>query len=153
MQGISSRPYALGDLAACLRIFDSNVPTYFASEERAEFREYLEGVNATSQPYLVLVREASVVAGGGLYVEPGGHQARLSWGMVDRAFHGRGLGTILTEARLSLARTIPGVAEVGLETSQHTHGFYEKFGFIVTKVTPDGFGPGLDQWDMTLRLT
>lgn len=64
-----------------------------------------------------------------------------------------GTGTSLTLARLELARAIPDIAELIMDTSQHTHGFYEKFGFTVTKVTPDGFAPGLDRWDMTLGLT
>ena len=58
----------------------------------------------------------------------------------------------LTEARLALARTLPGVERLILSTSQHTQGFYAGFGFAVTAHTPDGFGPGLDRVDMALLL-
>lgn len=153
MQNIVSRPYTADDFSACLAIFDSNVPTYFAPEERAEFCEYLESVNDRDRPCLVLASNGSVVACGGLITEAGNRQARLAWGMVDRAFHGRGVGTRLTRARLALARATPGITELGLETSQHTHGFYEGFGFTVSKITPNGIASGLDRWDMTLRLT
>ena len=34
----------------------------------------------------------------------------------------------------------------------NTPRFYARFGFEPVKVTPDGFGPGIDQWDMVLQL-
>lgn len=137
-------------MGACLAIFDGNVPDYFAAAERAEFVAFLTGL-AVGAPYLVLVRDGQVVACGGLEIEPGG-RATLSWGMVDRAVQARGLGTRLTQARLAMARATPGVTELTLATSQHTQGFYARFGFVTTEVTPDGFGPCLDRWDMILRL-
>lgn len=152
MKDITFRPFAADDFDACLAMFYSNVPTFFAPEERADFCQFLESLNTEDRPYLVLVRNGSVVACGGLALEPEKQRASLAWGMVDRAFHGQGLGTGLTLARLELARAIPGIAELIMDTSQHTHGFYEKFGFTVSKVTPDGFAPGLDRWDMALRL-
>ncbi|CAN7374845.1 GNAT family N-acetyltransferase [Aminobacter sp. LjRoot7] len=153
MQDIVSRPYTSDDLAACLAIFDSNVPTYFAPEERADFCRFLESIASEGWPYLVLTTKGSIIGCGGLAVEPERKRASLAWGMVDKASHGQGLGTNLTLARLELARAMPDIAELTLDTSQHTHGFYEKFGFTVSKVTPDGIAPGLDRWDMTLRLT
>jgi len=72
--------------------------------------------------------------------------------MVDRHLHRQGLGTRLVQARLALARDNPLVDDVVLDTSQHTHGFCETFGFKMIKVTPDGYAPGLDRWDMALRI-
>lgn len=152
MTDVYSRPYLPKDRSACLAIFDGNVPTFFAARERLEFIDCLDAVNDTDQPYLVLIRNGAIVACGGLYVEPGTRQARLSWGMVDHALHRQGLGRHLTEARLALARGMPGIVEIGLATSQHSQGFYARLGFAVQKVTPDGLAPGLDQWDMVLRL-
>ncbi len=152
MNDIVCRPYAPDDRAACLSIFDSNVPTYFATSERADFRDYLDSTNSTDRPNLVLTRGGGVLACGGLIAPPDQRQARFAWGMVDRALHGRGLGTHLTRARLDMARAIPPITEVGLETSQHTHGFYAGFGFVITGITPDGLAPGLDRYDMVLRL-
>lgn len=148
-----SRPYTPDDFSACLAIFDSNVPTYFAPEERADCCECLGNVNAEHRPYIVLTRNGSVIACGGLTAETVNRQARLAWVMVDSALHGQGLGTSLTQAILTLARTTPDIAEVGLATSQHILGFYEGFGFTLSNIIPDGFGPGLDRCDMTLRLT
>lgn len=149
MVKVQSRRCGGADRAACLGVFDSNVPTFFAPQERAEFSRFLDACDRGA-PYLVLVHNGAVVACGGL--EIAAHSASLSWGMVDRACHGQGLGTQLTKARLALARSLPDLAEVVLATSQHTRGFYEGFGFAVARVTPDGFGPGLDRWDMRLSL-
>lgn len=152
MSDILSRPYEADDLSACLAIFDGNVPVFFAPEERVEFCEYLKSVDATTTRYLVLVRDGVVLACGGLTIDQAQRKASLSWGMVDRKLHGQRLGTRLTQARLTLARSVPGLLEVVLSTSQHTHGFYEGFGFKAWLVTPRGFGFTLDRWDMTLSL-
>jgi len=45
------RPYTAADRAACLAVFDSNVPASFAPDERAAFAAYLDGAGAR---YLVL---------------------------------------------------------------------------------------------------
>ncbi|MGB0506401.1 MAG: GNAT family N-acetyltransferase [Pikeienuella sp.] len=152
MTDMTSRPYAADDYAACLAIFDSNVPKFLAPEERVEFQEFLGAVNADDNLYSVLIRDSAIVACGGLYIERTKRQASLSWGMVDRRLHRQKLGSALTEARLALARSRPEVDVVTLATSQHTYPFYERFGFSVTKVTPDGFAKGLDCWDMSLRI-
>jgi len=59
---------------------------------------------------------------------------------------------MLTAARLRTACAAPGVEQVRFDTSQHTQGFYRRFGFVVEGITPDGYGPGLDRWDMLVRF-
>lgn len=152
MNEFISRPYKPDDFQACMAIFDSNVPTFFAPEERAEFYQFLGTVRAGDKPYLVITRDDRIIACGGIITEIERRKAGLTWGMVDRAFHGKGVGTDLTHARLALARANPDIDELTLATSQHTRGFYERFGFTVSNITANGFGAGLDRWDMTLRL-
>jgi ribosomal protein S18 acetylase RimI-like enzyme len=152
MHDIVSRPYNPDDFSACLSIFDSNVPTFFAPEERAEFCDFLNEINLTVTPYLVFTRNGLVVACGGLTIEAGARRVSLSWGMISRALHRQGLGTRLAQDRLVLARSLPGIGMMVLATSQHTYGFYEGLGFTVSKMTPDGFGAGLDRYDMELHL-
>ncbi len=152
MNDLLSRRYESRDFTRCLAIFDGNVPDFFAIAERAEFVDFLAGAAGGRQPYLVLIRNGLIVACGGLMIEAGKTQASLAWGMVERTRHGRGLGRHLTQARLALAQADPGITEVTLATSQHTQGFYAGFGFTVATVTTDGFAPGLDRWDMILRL-
>lgn len=142
------RPFRPDDITACLAIFDGNCPRFFAPSEREEFAAFLTAPHPADAPYLVLEDEGDILACGGIAVS--GPDAHLTWGMVARDRHGQRLGTRLTEARLALARTLPGVERLILSTSQHTQGFYAGFGFAVTAHTPDGFGPGLDRVDMAL---
>jgi ribosomal protein S18 acetylase RimI-like enzyme len=133
--------YGPSDLEACLTLFDSNVPDYFHTGERAEFEAFLRELPG---PYLVLRNDdGEVVACGGWAVGDGG-VADLCWGMVRGDLHGRGWGRRLTRARLNGIDANGGVRAVELRTSQHTDGFYAGFGFRVVETKPDGFGPGLD---------
>ena len=152
MSQLQTRPYKPQDLPACLVIFDSNVPAYFAASERQEFQSDLESLSPSTGAYLVLVDAGDIIACGGLGLSSDRQSVSLDWGMVRADRHGMGLGTRLTESRLTLARNLPGLVRLTLTTSQHTMGFYQGFGFAVASVTPGGFGPGLDRVDMVLPL-
>lgn len=143
------RPYGRADFAACLALFDGNVPEFFAPGERGEFVAFLEGGPAT--PYLVVERDGVVVACGGVSVGASGW-AVLDWGMVARSCQQAGIGRRLMAERLALARGMAGLRGVRLETSQRVCGFYERFGFCVTGVVAEGFGPGLDAVAMELEF-
>jgi predicted GNAT family N-acyltransferase len=146
---VTVRPYGAGDRGACLGLFDSNVPRFFSASERDDFAVYLD---APSGPYLVLERAGQIVACGGHASEADGTTGALCWGMADGALHGTGLGRRLTEARIEAARQTPGLTALRLSTSQHTEGFYRRYGFQTVRLTPDGFGPGLDEHEMRLEL-
>lgn len=151
MYEVTPCPYESADKIGCLNVFDTNVPKFFAEDERAVFSDFLDGP-VLKRHYLVLRIQDEVVACGGLKVLETGKSAFLSWGMVAQPYHGKGIGRVLTEARLHLARQTTGIKKVTLNTSQHTKGFYEKFGFVPVKLTRNGYGPSLDRWDMALHL-
>ena len=144
-----ARPYEPKDREACLALFDSNVPRFFDPSERPVFEAFLDQLD---WPYQVIERDGRIVACGGHAVEPDGRTVSLCWGMVEAGLHGQGLGRRLTEARLAAARAVPGATSVRLDTGVHTTGFYERFGFVVETVLPDGYAPGSDRHDMRLRL-
>ena len=147
---MSSRPYTSADRSSCLALFDSNVPRYFADSERAEFEHFLDELPG---PYLVLLDEGgTMLACGGYAIRAEDGVADLCWGMVDGRRHAQGLGRTLTELRISMAAADPAVGALELNTSQLTTGFYERLGFEVTKVIPDGYGPGMDRCDMSRRV-
>jgi ribosomal protein S18 acetylase RimI-like enzyme len=148
---ILSRPYSPEDMAGCLALFDSNTPRFFDVSERESFVGFLKD-QALRWPYQVIELDGRIVGCGGHAVEPDGVNVALCWGMVDNGLHGQGLGRVLTEARIAAARATRGIHRVILNTSQHTQGFYARFGFETEKVTPDGFAPGIDRWDMVLKL-
>ncbi len=144
------RDFQPSDTAACLRIFDGNVPQYFHREERAAYADFLAELPG---PYLVVEDGTSaVVACGGLAIDPERRRADMCWGMVDAARHRQGVGRLLLAERIGRARAMPGIAVIRLNTSQHTTGFYARFGFELRGVLRDGYAPGLDRCDMELVL-
>ena len=144
------RPYQSTDAEACMSLFDSNVPEYFAPAERAEFEQFLQR-NAQGCAYQLIEQNGRVVACGGLSIRTDG-VAGFCWGMVERSLHRQGFGRQLSLARLQQARQNPNVKHVVLSTSQHTQDFYAQLGFSVTRIVADGHGPGLDAVEMVLVL-
>ena len=152
---LTLHPYQASDRAACLRVFDSNVPAFFLASERADYTqdlgEFESGAWGGAAVYLVLEVGSEIVGCGGAYVEEDG-RAGLAWGMVDRRQHRRGLGSLLLRARLEWLRAQPEAREVWLDTSRHSAPFFERFGFQVARTAPDGYGPGHDRLDLRLDL-
>jgi hypothetical protein len=141
------RDYTPADRAACLAVFATNTQHFFLPEEAAEFAAFL---NQLPGPYLVVIEDERVVGCGGFRVA--GDTAVLTWGMVRRERHRERIGWRLLVARLARIVATPGVVRVRNDTSQHSRGFFERAGFVVTRVQPDGYGPGLDRHRMELVL-
>jgi hypothetical protein len=136
----------------CLAIFDSNTPLYFATQERETFQRFL---NRLAYPYVYyVVRDSNekTVACGGIKFEPAKHSAWLRWDMVARGFHKQGIGTLLAISRMWLIGQISEIETVNLCTSQHTYQFYEKLGFVIQKIIPEGIAPGMDEYFMELKF-
>lgn len=139
-------PYEPRFMSGCLTLFKGNQGKYFAEAEYEEFKEFLETNNS---PYYVVWDGEDVVACGGWYYKPD-VSAYLTWGMVSRQLHGQGVGTLLVKHRLAAIKQAAGATQtpIQIDTSQHTQGFYGKFGFVVTEVEPNGFGEGIDRVTM-----
>ncbi|MBO9740136.1 GNAT family N-acetyltransferase [Xanthomonas axonopodis pv. begoniae] len=145
------RNYRPEDFSACLALFDGNVPAFFSAEERPDFVRFLTH-HAAAWHYQIIERAGEVIACAGYSISTDGTTASLGWGMVHPTLHRQGLGTMLLLARLEALRLSPNIEQVVLDTSQHTQAFYARFGFVVKQVVPDGYGAGLDRWDMALDL-
>jgi|GEM_PF-108215 len=145
------RPFQDQDREACLAIFDSNVPKYFAPEERRDYALFLEKLPG---PYFVMEHEpGSVIACGGYAANREDESsAVLCWGMVDRSLHRSGAGTKLLTERLRRISAESQFSIVKIETSPHSRGFFERFGFTELGTISDGFAPGLDLVKMELDL-
>ena len=146
------RLYSPSDRSACLSIFDSNCPEFLDPSERADYEEFLDSF-AVSKGYLVFEQSGDIVAGGGIAFYPDDNTGWFCWGLVARDKHRQGLGRQLTKARIDLARGRQGITQLELDTSQKTKAFYESFGFVTKQITENGYGPGLDRYDMVLSLT
>lgn len=146
------RPYQPSDLDAVVAIFRSNIPKYFGPEEEPGLYSFM---NDRLEDYYVVEVDDEIVGCGGIAlntdIDP--KTVSLCWGMVREDHLGTGLGKVLTEFRIKLAQEkYPGIA-LTIGTSQHTEGFYRKFGFVTVEHTPDGYGPGIDMCRMRLEAT
>jgi len=142
------RPFAAADKDECLTLFDSNVPRYFDSSERADFADFLDNPNGA---YFVIAQDGKVCGCGGFVKEARG-QARFTWGMVDNAHHGSGLGRMLAEYRLQAIEASGAFEEAELFTTPQVAPFFAKFGFETVDVETDGFAPGMDKVQMVRHL-
>jgi len=134
------RRYQESDLASVVEIFRSNIPKHFGPDEEHGLREFLAG---TAENYYVLDLDGKVVGAGGIALNDN-DTVSLCWGMVHCDHLGTGLGRLLTEYRIEKSLDVFGQKRLVTSTSQHTEGFYQKFGFVTVEHTPDGFGPGID---------
>lgn len=145
------RPWRAEDRELGEALFDSNTPRHFAAIEKADFLAF---VDALPGPYFVLesLDDAALGCGGYAGQPKDPSVAALCWGMVRGDLHGRRLGERLLTARLARIAADPVFETADIETTQHSRGFFARYGFVETAHTPDGFAPGMDRVDMTLRL-
>jgi ribosomal protein S18 acetylase RimI-like enzyme len=143
------REYHTSDYEACLAVFDSNVPLYFAAAERSSFADFLVRLTCT---FFVAEHESRVVGCGGFYLVPADGLAGLVWGMIARDHQRRGLGSSLLRERLRRLASEPVIRTVRVNTSQHTSAFFHRFGFETVLTIENHFADGLHQHQMLLRL-
>ena len=134
------RPYTYEDLEAVVAVFRSNIPKYFTPPEEQGLRDY---ITEHPQNYFVGTIEDVIVACGGFALNAD-RTVSMCWGMVRSSHIGTGLGRELLEYRIEAARALYGDLPLVVSTSQHTRGFYERFGFNLIEHIPDGFSPGID---------
>lgn len=144
------REFHEDDLEACLDIHRSNEPDYLEPGGIHGFVEFL--ARGTSY-YLVVEHDGKIVACGGLELAGDSDHTTLVYGLVHRQFHGKGFGSTLLAARLSLLEHEGGPVPVWMSTSLAAASFYGRFGFALHSVTPDPVGPERDQGLLWLSVT
>ena len=147
MQNI--RPYRTTDRAACLELFGGNRPKFFDASELPLFIDFLDNF---SDEYFVLELEGVVVACGGWYHKAATSEARLCWGMVGYDLHKKGYGSELLTYRLREIAKNKAIQNILMDTSQHAVEFFQRFGFTVSDIKKDAYGPGLHRHDLKLSL-
>lgn len=144
------RAFVESDVEACVALMRDNTPEFFTRSELADFEPWLM---SNTSPYLVIEDDTrEIIACGGYDVDADRESAGLTWGMVARSKHRQGLGSLLLGERLKRIAEDGRASQVVLDTSQHSRGFFERYGFRVVSVQPDGYGPRLDRCDMRLSL-
>lgn len=149
-------PYTKGFHEDCIRIFRSNCPKFFDPAELDFLKNWLKGLDEGYNPYLTSIGnyfyvakvKDKVIGCAGFYIVKDADTANMVWGMIDRKEHGKGYGRELFKFRVDEIRRSFPAHRIILDTSQHTFPFFEKLGFKVVKITPDGYGKGLDRYDM-----
>ena len=134
----------------CMDIFMSNTPHSFGVEEADEFQQFLETLPCA---YFVITQNGGEVVACGGHGYHGKKQAVvLAWGMVRADLHKHGLGKFLLLERLKLIYKDFAETRVQIDTSQHSQGFFKKFGFEAVRVTENFFAHGIDKVEMELNL-
>lgn len=135
------------------------MPGFFTLSEEGDFNGWLDALEGPLGReadddvayYFVGELDGGVVACGGWGIRAGVDYATLIWGMVDASLHGTGIGRALTQHRLEHFRAQNPAMDMTIDTSHHTEGFYQRFGFATEKFTENGYAPGLHRCDMRLR--
>lgn len=141
-------PYAADYRNACIDVFKSNIPKYFADHELGEFEEWLD--KGQTENYYVVLNDTEVIGCGGIYIDPERNKAGFAWGMIHSDYHKKGIGKEFSLFRIARIRAISNY-DIFLVTSQHTFEFYRKLGFEVLSIEENGFCEGMDKYDMKLE--
>ena len=141
------RSYQSHDFDRIIELFHLNTPSYFHPQEQKDLEAFLA---EELENYFIIEDEGQVVACGGSNVDDG--MGWLSWYIVHPDYHGKGLGRQLVDKNLELLQRDPEVRGIEVRTSQLTHVFYEKAGFVLVETVDDYWGPGLHLYRMKLRL-
>ena len=134
------RPYAEVDRAAVLALFDANVPSYFAADERGWLEDSLDDLDG---PPFVVTIDGAAAAFGGYEI----------WGLLRQGAavlgHGapelprQGLVRWLLAARLALiAEETPPTRWATVDTSPKIAPFFLSQGFETASVWPHGYRAG-----------
>lgn len=149
---VKIRDYVESDKGGCLLAFKSNVPLYFAETEVSDFDLFLDGIvrqeSAKNTHYFVVSYQGKIIGCGGFGFYNATSDISLAWGLIHSDFHKKGLGEKLLSHRLEQIAIHYPSELVLLDTTQHSYSFFEKYGFVTKKITPDFYTLGLHRYDM-----
>lgn len=141
------RPYTPADDESIIQLLRLNTPEYFAPEEEQDLRDYF--ANHIDR-YFVIEDNGNIIGSGGINITNNGRNAVLSWDIIHPNYQGKGIGSQLTQHRLDVIKTIAGIENTSVRTSQLVYKFYEKFGFVLKEVIKDYWAEGIDMYRMEM---
>lgn len=141
---------------ALIKIFESNIPLYFAQEELAYFDNFLDKDETHRGEYYVILNDDLIIGCGGIALnEPTKYTNKphviMTWGMVDSAHHKKGYGKLLLLHRIKQAKENFLDIKIALGTTQHTVSFFEKYGFKTVAYEKSHWSKDLDLYQMELE--
>jgi len=139
------RAFAAADTTACLMLFDANCPEYFAPNERADYRAFLD---AAPEGYAVCELGGAIAGAYGVHAIDDGNAA-LHWILLAPAAQGRGLGAAIMSR---VARTLDqrGHRVLHISASHRSAPFFARFGAVEDARIVDGWGPGMHRVEMRI---
>ncbi|MEM7432585.1 MAG: GNAT family N-acetyltransferase [Pseudomonadota bacterium] len=139
--------YTSGSKSDCLALFDANCPEFFLLNERAEYREFLEG---ELTGYEVCESNGKIVGAFGLEPEKEGPPS-ICWIMIHPGAKGQGIGSAMMQRAEKKARAM-GADSIRMGASHLSAPFFARFGALEQNFIEDGWGPGMHRIDMIWNL-
>jgi N-acetylglutamate synthase-like GNAT family acetyltransferase len=131
----------------CLELFELNCPSFFAEEERDDYKQYLK---FNSDRYLLGYKENSIVCCFGIGNNSEGISC-LRWIMVHPNFYNRGYGNAMMSYLMNHVID-KAQKKILISTSQHTEAFFSKYGATKLNFIKDGWGKAMHRIDMEVTL-
>ena len=141
------RAYTPDDKETVLKIFNQNVPEYFAPSELDDLIHYLEH---ELEDYFVYEEDGALLGAGGVNYFPEEQKVHISWDFVAAEAKGKGVGSQLVQHRINHVKANPNIHKIVVRTSQLAYKFYEKCGFILKGTQKDYWAKGFDLYYMEL---
>ena len=150
---ISIREYSSMDKDECMEAFKTNVPKFFSDQEVLDFADFLERIEKGIDdiPFYVLNYRGKVIGCGGYAKNQNSEVFTLAWGLIHNDLHKKGFGEKLLSYRLQEIKRLYKNSSVIVDTTQHSAGFFEKYGFITKKETKNYYAQGMHRIDMELK--
>ncbi len=166
---IQIREYKNEDKESCMQAFKSGVPKFFTENEITLFDIFLEDFseeiidekyNEKTFYYSVLYFDENIslknneqiIGCGGFAFSGEKNEVKFVWGLLHSDFHKKGFGKMLLDFRLKEIEKLYPKANILLDTTQHSFTFFEKYGFVTTKITNDGYEVGMHRYDMIKKV-
>lgn len=139
--------YQNTDREDCLKVFDANCPEFFASNERADYADFLD---ASPETYEVCVLDGDIIGAFGLSGNDPLYKS-INWIMISPKAQGLGLGSKFMERAINLANE-QGLSYIKIAASHLSAPFFAKYGALSINEIKDGWGPNMHRIDMELHL-
>ena len=144
---LTFRLYDSSQVEACLSLFDSNCPAFFAAEER---RDYFDFLSAAPLNYFLGLEGNNVVCAFG-YSTTSDERPSLNWIMVAPAYQKSGAGNAMMG--LYIDYLVANQKQFGsISTSQHDEHYFERYGALRIGYAEHGWGEGMHRVEMLLPV-
>jgi GNAT superfamily N-acetyltransferase len=127
LKPLTFRRFEVADLPQCMELYKLNEPGRFPEGPGDHYEDCLR----SGRTYVLVAEDAGrIVAAGGMnyFVKP--HIAVCSYGLVRPDHQGKGIGTALFLARLTLLGNTEPVYRVMIFAVRKSYVFYQRFGFL-----------------------